>query len=121
MYTLLIVLTILACVLLVFIVLIQNPKGGGLASGFAGSNNLMGVQRTGDILEKGTWGLVIAIMVFSLLLNVTNPGTGLGSSPGSELQKQITPTATPSAPLQQPSATPTAPEGQKPASVDTTK
>lgn len=121
MYTLLIVLTILASVLLVFIVLIQNPKGGGLASGFAGSNNLMGVQRTGDILEKGTWVLVIAIMVFSLLLNITSPGASLGNGPGSDLQKQITPTATPTAPLQKPANTPSTPQGQKPASVDTTK
>ncbi|GAA4804956.1 hypothetical protein GCM10023231_37630 [Olivibacter ginsenosidimutans] len=119
MHTLLIILTILASVLLVFIVLIQNPKGGGLASGFAGSNNLMGVQRTGDILEKGTWVLVIAIMVFSLLINVTSPGA---STNGNDLQHQITPTTTPAAPLQAPSATPTTPQqGQKPISTDSTK
>ncbi len=102
MYTLFIILTIVACILLVFIVLIQNPKGGGLASGFAGSNNLMGVQRTGDILEKGTWILVVAIMVFSLLINVTSPGAG--SSNGSELQRQINPTSAPASPLQAPPA-----------------
>jgi len=118
MHTLFIVLTILACVLLVFVVLIQNPKGGGLASGFAGSNNLMGVQRTGDILEKGTWVLVIAIMVFSLLINVTNPGPSTG---GSDLQRQITPTTTPSTPLQSPSTTPAAPQGQIPTATDSTK
>lgn len=118
MYTLFIILTILACVLLVFIVLIQNPKGGGLASGFAGSNNLMGVQRTGDILEKGTWVLVIAIMVFSLLINITNPGM---SSGGADLKQQITPTAAPVSPLPNPSAKPAVPLGEKPASTDTTK
>lgn len=117
MHTLFIILTILACVLLVFVVLIQNPKGGGLASGFAGSNNLMGVQRTGDILEKGTWVLVIAIMVFSILINVTTPGQGAGS----DLQRQITPTATPTAPLQTPSTTPTAPQGQTPTTADSAK
>src|SRR5690554_3454042 len=61
MQTLLIILIILASVLLSFLVLIQNPKGGGLAAGFSGGTNLMGVKRTGDILEKGTWGLAIAI------------------------------------------------------------
>lgn len=119
MYTLFIILTILACVLLVFIVLIQNPKGGGLASGFAGTNNLMGVQRTGDILEKGTWILVIAIMVFSLLINITNPGLSSGS--GSGLKQQITPTAAPVSPLPGPTTKPVAPQGEKPATTDTTK
>lgn len=120
MYTLFIVLTILACVLLVFVVLIQNPKGGGLASGFAGSNNLMGVQRTGDILEKGTWVLVVSIMAFSLLINITNPGSS-GSNSGIDLQRQITPTTTPSAPLQSPATpTPIAPQEQ-PTITDSTK
>jgi len=76
MQTFLIILIILASVLLGFIVLIQNPKGGGLASGFAGSSNLMGVQRTGDFLEKGTWGLAIALMVFCLAMNIAGPSTG---------------------------------------------
>ncbi|QNL50700.1 preprotein translocase subunit SecG [Olivibacter sp. SDN3] len=120
MYTLFIVLTILACVLLVFVVLIQNPKGGGLASNFAGSNNLMGVQRTGDILEKGTWVLVVSIMVFSLLINITNPGMSSGSNKGIDLQRQITPTTSPSAPLQSPATpTPVAPQEQ-PAATDST-
>ena len=95
MFYLLIALIILASVLLAFVVLIQNPKGGGLASNFAGSNNLMGVKRTGDILEKGTWILVIVIMVISLLINVSLPGSS-GSSGGSQLQDQISAPALPS-------------------------
>ncbi|PRD51414.1 preprotein translocase subunit SecG [Sphingobacterium gobiense] len=79
MQTFLIVLIILVSVLLGFIVLIQNPKGGGLASGFAGSSNLMGVQRTGDFLEKGTWGLAIALMVFCLAMNILGPSAGGGT------------------------------------------
>lgn len=70
MQTLLIILIILASVLLSFFVLIQNPKGGGLSSGFAGGSNLMGVKRTGDFLEKGTWTLLISIIVFALAMNV---------------------------------------------------
>nr|MBC7611837.1 preprotein translocase subunit SecG [Pseudopedobacter sp.] len=59
MVTFLVILGILVCIILVLVILIQNPKGGGLSSGFSSSNNIMGVQRTGDILEKGTWGLAI--------------------------------------------------------------
>jgi preprotein translocase subunit SecG len=105
MFYLLITLIILACVLLVFVVLIQNPKGGGLASNFSGSNNLMGVKRTGDILEKGTWVLVISIMVFSLMINVVEPGSGSRSS-GSDLHDQIVPTSVPAAPTTSPITTP---------------
>lgn len=105
MFYFLITLIILACVLLVFVVLIQNPKGGGLASNFSGSNNLMGVKRTGDILEKGTWVLVIAIMVFSLMINVVGPGSSsIGS--GSNLQDQIVPTSIPAAPTTSPVTAP---------------
>lgn len=107
MQTLLIILIILASVLLSFLVLIQNPKGGGLASGFAGGTNLMGVKRTGDILEKGTWGLVIAIMIFSLVINVTSPSAGSG---GSGLTEQITPTAPATSPLPPASAPAATPE-----------
>ncbi len=103
MFYLLISLIILACVLLIFVVLIQNPKGGGLSSNFAGSNNLMGVKRTGDILEKGTWVLVISIMVFSLMINVVKPGT---SANGSSLHDQIVPTTMPAAPATTPIAAP---------------
>lgn len=95
MQTFLIILIILASILVSFIVLIQNPKGGGLASGFAGGTNLMGVKRTGDILEKGTWGLMIAIMVFSMVMNVIGPSSG---RPGG-LTDQITPQTPTTAPL----------------------
>ncbi|MFL5728743.1 MAG: preprotein translocase subunit SecG [Cytophagaceae bacterium] len=68
MIVFLIVLIILTCALLVLVVLAQNPKGGGLASNFggAGSSQLMGVKKTGDLLERLTWGFAIALIVFSL-------------------------------------------------------
>ena len=53
-------------VLMCLIVLIQNSKGGGLASGFASSNQIMGVRKTADFLEKATWGLAVAIFALSL-------------------------------------------------------
>ena len=70
MYLVLLIITIIVCVLLGFIVLIQNPKGGGLSSNFSSSSQLMGVQKTGDFLEKGTWTLAIGLMVLSLAINV---------------------------------------------------
>jgi preprotein translocase subunit SecG len=71
MYFLLIILAVIACVLLGAIVLIQNPKGGGLTSNFSSQSQLMGVQKTGDFLEKGTWILAISLMVLSLAINVS--------------------------------------------------
>lgn len=67
MYTLIIVLIILASVLMCGIVLIQESKGGGLASSFSASNQLMGVRKTTDFLEKATWTLAIAMVVLSVI------------------------------------------------------
>ncbi len=73
------ILIILASLLLVLVVLVQNSKGGGLASNFAGSNQVMGVRKTTDFLEKATWGLAIALVVFclasSLLVQKTDTAT----------------------------------------------
>lgn len=67
MIVVLVALSIIACVLLVLVILAQNPKGGGVGSQFGGSGSpIMGVKKTGDILEKLTWGFVIAIMVISI-------------------------------------------------------
>jgi len=70
MYTLITILIFLASVLLVLIVLVQNSKGGGLASNFSASNQVMGVRKTTDFLEKATWTLIIAIS----LLSITSAG-----------------------------------------------
>ncbi len=69
MYIFLTILIILVCIFIMLIVLVQNPKGTGLGAGFGGgsASNLMGVQKTGDILEKLTWGSAIALLVLSLL------------------------------------------------------
>ena len=110
MTTLFIILIILVSVVLAFFVLIQNPKGGGLSSGFAGGTNIMGVKRTGDFLEKGSWGLVIAIMVFCLAFNIVAPtttatvGGGLGNqieAPAQASPLNLNNTQKPGAPAQQ--------------------
>ena len=67
MYLLLIVLIVIAAVLMCGIVLIQNSKGGGLASSFASSNQIMGVRKTTDFLEKATWTLAIVIAAFCVI------------------------------------------------------
>lgn len=71
MYTLLVSVIILLALLLMLVVLAQNPKGGGLSSQFGGSgaSQIMGVQKTGDFLEKLTWGFAIAILVLTLTTN----------------------------------------------------
>jgi len=66
MYTLITVLIFIACVLLILIVLVQNSKGGGLASNFQATNQIMGVRKTNDFLEKATWVLATALLVLSI-------------------------------------------------------
>ncbi len=62
MTLLFLILIVLACLILGFIILVQNPKGGGLAGNVAGfSNQFMGVKQTNDVLEKGTWIFSIVI------------------------------------------------------------
>jgi preprotein translocase subunit SecG len=67
MSTLISIAIILVCILLILIVLVQNSKGGGLASSFSSSNQVMGVRKTADFLEKATWSLAVALLVLSLL------------------------------------------------------
>ena len=61
-YSLFVVLIVLASLLMIAIVLIQESKGGGLSSQFSSSNSIMGVRKTTDVIEKATWGLAIAYL-----------------------------------------------------------
>ncbi len=65
LFTVVLSLVILACVLLVLVILAQNSKGGGLSSQFGGSgaSNMIGVKKTGDLLENLTWGLITTVFV----------------------------------------------------------
>ena len=67
LYTVLTVLVLVASVLITLIVLLQNGKGGGLASNFVAGNQTFGVRQTTDILEKITWGLVVFIFLVSVI------------------------------------------------------
>ncbi len=66
MYSLFVILAVIVGVLLAFVVLIQESKGGGLASSFASSNQIMGVRKTTDVVEKTTWTLAALLVVFSV-------------------------------------------------------
>ena len=70
MYTLILTLIIIVSVALTFIVLIQKPKGGGIASNFSGGSQIMGVKRTNEIVEKLTWGLAIALLFLTMSSNL---------------------------------------------------
>ncbi len=101
------ILIVLACILLITVVFVQNPKGGGLSNDF-GAQQLGGVQRTTDFVEKATWVLSIVIVGGSLVLSsmmkpkvVANPGNAAtqkentqGGKPGGQGQKPAQPAPT---------------------------
>ncbi len=76
------VLILIVCALLILVVLVQNSKGGGLASGFASNNQIMGVRRTSDFIEKATWGLAGALLVLSLFATPKSVAPGDGTEAG---------------------------------------
>ena len=80
MYLLLVVLLVLAAVLMCFVVLVQNSKGGGLSSAFASSNQIMGVRKTTDFIEKLTWGLAVFMVVVSVAASYVIPSQSVDSS-----------------------------------------
>lgn len=67
MYTLITVLLFIICLFLILIVLVQNSKGGGLASNFQASNQIMGVRKTADFLEKATWVLAGSLLFLCIV------------------------------------------------------
>ena len=76
MYTFIIVIVFIVCAMLILLVLVQNSKGGGLTSSFSSSNQVMGVRRTTDFLEKATWILAIALVVLSITSTAFLPRKG---------------------------------------------
>lgn len=89
-YIVISVLILIASALMVLVVLVQNSKGGGLASNFASSNQYMGVRKTADFLEKTTWTLAIVLLVLSLFSIFAIPkGQGVKATQESEIKKQI--------------------------------
>ncbi|MRT94746.1 preprotein translocase subunit SecG [Ancylomarina sp. 16SWW S1-10-2] len=104
MFTFILIVSFILCVLMVLIVLVQNSKGGGLASNFSSSNQIMGVKKTTDFLEKATWGLALAIFALCLGAAATiDHGTNVPKSAiEQELLETETAPATPAFPTEAP-------------------
>ncbi|MDY0088804.1 MAG: preprotein translocase subunit SecG [Flavobacteriaceae bacterium] len=69
-FSVFLVLITIVCFLLVLVIMVQNPKGGGLSSSFGGTQQLGGYQKTSDFLDKSTWTLGIILIVLILLSNL---------------------------------------------------
>jgi preprotein translocase subunit SecG len=80
MYTLFVILIVIAAVLMIGIVLIQESKGGGLASNFSSYNQIGGVRKTTDFIEKTTWGLAAAMVIISVACAYVAPQATTSSS-----------------------------------------
>lgn len=86
MLSLVLIVGLVAAVLMIVIVLIQNPKGGGLAANFSSSNQIFGVKRTTEGVEKLTWIFALIILLVSLSSSYYN-GAPVGKSVNSEDDK----------------------------------
>jgi len=100
------VLVILVSILLILVVLVQNSKGGGIQSQFSAANQIMGVKRGSDIIEKTTWALSGALLLFSLMLTPSTGGTDSNSENSSSMKKR----AQSAVQTPQPNALPVAPK-----------
>ena len=98
MFTLVLVLIVIVSILLGAVVLVQNSKGGGLASGLSASNQIMGVRKTTDALEKLTWGFAITLIVLALIGNLALPHTSGNGGAKSDLDKKLESIPAPKAP-----------------------
>ena len=106
LYTICIALILIASVLVILAVLVQNPKSG-MAANFGASNQVMGVRETSDFLEKFTWTMAIAIVVLSLVATLAMDKGRVAES-NSEISKTEAPATMPQAeiPAQAPAETP---------------
>lgn len=96
-FSIFLILITVICFLLVVVIMVQNPKGGGLSSSLGGSTQIGGVQKTTDFLDKSTWtlgGILILLILFSSL----SFGDALGSSDSKIIDKTETTTPKPATP-----------------------
>lgn len=90
MYTLFVILIVIAAVLMIGIVLIQESKGGGLSSSFASYNQIGGVRKTTDFIEKATWGLAATMVVISVICAWVAPTATADSSVMENIENPVT-------------------------------
>ncbi|WP_300567481.1 preprotein translocase subunit SecG [Flavobacterium sp.] len=130
MFSIFLGLITIVCFLLIVVIMVQNPKGGGLSSSFGSSTQIGGVQKTSDFLDKSTWYLAGALVVLILLSSLSFTGTL--SDTGSKIidESAVTAPAIPSGPQATPAATATEPaktetpaatEAEKPATEEAKK
>ena len=116
MYLFITILILIASIFLILIVLVQNSKGGGLASGFSSTNQIMGVRKTTDFVEKATWTLAGTVVILSIVASAFLPSANTGSH-GSEIKdaikKEIPATAQPGFETQQTTAPIAQPDSKK--------
>ncbi len=109
------VLIIIACVLQVMIVLVQNSKGGGLAANFTSAGQSMGIRKTADFLEKATWTLAGSILLLCVVATATIPRGGITerSRIENQIQNAVDPNAIPTLPTAVPDDQPVTPAGNE--------
>ncbi len=73
MYTFIVILILVVCVLLALVVLVQNSKGGGLAANFSAPTQVLGARQSADFIEKATWWLAAILVVLCLVATVSIP------------------------------------------------
>ena len=115
LFTILTVLIVIASILLVIVVLLQNGKGEGMASNFTSANQTLGVRQTADILEKVSWGLVTFILVISIVTSFTIRNQVSGVNVDDLVENVEEQPAFPSAPVQQEAPSTEAPATETPA------
>jgi len=102
MYVTISVLILIVSFLMMLVVLVQNSKGGGLVSNFSSQNQILGVRRTTDFLEKATWTLAALLVIFCLASSLAIPKNGVKgvNQVDTQMRNQIENTlpATPEAP-----------------------
>jgi preprotein translocase subunit SecG len=117
------VLIIVASVILGFIVLIQNPKGGGVSGVLGGmSNQLIGVKSSTDVMEKGTWIFAAVVGILCIVSPAFIPKDGTASSKNDDLLKNTSTKPQTAAPAKDTTASmPVTPTTTAPVTTDTTK
>ena len=111
-FSIFITLILVVCLLLILVVMVQNPKGGGLSSSFGGgAQQIGGVQKTGDFLDRSTWVLATLLLVLILLSNFSLPGVKnninnesklLDSNTLEEISTEVIPEVIPETPIEDP-------------------
>jgi preprotein translocase subunit SecG len=100
LFSILTIIIVIASILLIIAVLLQNGKGEGMASNFTSANTTLGVRQTANILEKVSWGLVTFILVVSIITSFTTKTATSGVDVTEKIEAAAAQPEFPSAPVQ---------------------